>query len=125
MKGTLEEIVKRLFGEDRTIRFRPSYFPFTEPSLEVDVSCFQCGGSGCSLCKGTGYIEILGSGMVHPNVLRGCGYDPDKYTGFAFGIGPERIAMLKYGISDIRNFYTNDLRFLRNFQREEGQNESK
>ncbi len=125
LKGTLEEIVKRLFGEDRTIRFRPSYFPFTEPSLEVDVSCFQCGGSGCSLCKGTGYIEILGSGMVHPNVLRGCGYDPDKYTGFAFGIGPERIAMLKYGISDIRNFYTNDLRFLRNFQREEGQNESK
>ncbi len=125
LKGTLEEIVKRLFGEERTIRFRPSYFPFTEPSLEVDVSCFKCGGAGCSLCKGTGYIEILGSGIVHPNVLRGCGYDPEKYTGFAFGIGPERIAMLKYGISDIRNFYTNDLRFLENFYREEGQNEGK
>ncbi len=124
LKGTLEEIVRRLFGEERTIRFRPSYFPFTEPSLEVDVSCFKCGGSGCSLCKGTGYIEILGSGIVHPNVLRGCGYDPEKYTGFAFGIGPERIAMLKYGITDIRKFYTNDLRFLESFQRQEGQNES-
>lgn len=125
LKGTLEEVVKRLFGEERTIRFRPSYFPFTEPSLEVDVSCFRCGGEGCSLCKGTGYIEILGSGIVHPNVLRGCGYDPEKYTGFAFGLGPERIAMLKYGISDIRSFYTNDLRFLENFNREDGKHESK
>ena len=105
---------------DREIRFRPSFFPFTEPSLEVDVSCFKCGGSGCSICKGTGWIEILGSGMVHPNVLRGCGYDPEKYTGFAFGIGPERVAMLKYGINDIRNFYTDDLRFLEDFNRTEG-----
>ena len=105
---------------DREILFRPSFFPFTEPSLEVDVSCFKCGGSGCSICKGTGWIEILGSGMVHPNVLRGCGYDPEKYTGFAFGIGPERVAMLKYGINDIRNFYTDDLRFLEDFNRTEG-----
>ncbi|MCI8446546.1 MAG: phenylalanine--tRNA ligase subunit alpha [Bacilli bacterium] len=120
LKGTLEELAKKLFGMDREIRFRPSFFPFTEPSLEVDVSCFKCGGSGCSICKGTGWIEILGSGMVHPNVLRGCGYDPEKYTGFAFGIGPERVAMLKYGINDIRNFYTDDLRFLEDFNRTEG-----
>lgn len=120
LKGTLEEVAKKLFGEDREVRFRPSFFPFTEPSLEVDVSCFKCGGSGCSICKGTGWIEILGSGMVHPNVLRGCGYDPEKYTGFAFGIGPERVAMLKYGINDIRNFYINDLRFLNDFNRVEG-----
>lgn len=127
LKGTLEVLAKTMFGKDRTIRFRPSFFPFTEPSLEVDVSCFKCGGEGCSLCKGTGWIEILGSGMVHPNVLRGCGYDPEKYTGFAFGIGPERIAMLKYGINDIRNFYTNDMRFLNDFNRKEGgtTNESK
>lgn len=120
LKGTLEVLVKAMFGEDREIRFRPSFFPFTEPSLEVDVSCFKCGGVGCSLCKGTGWIEILGSGMVHPNVLRECGYDPEKYTGFAFGMGPERIAMLKYGIHDIRNFYTNDIRFLNDFNRKEG-----
>lgn len=120
LKGTLEEVARKLFGKDREIRFRPSFFPFTEPSLEVDVSCFKCGGSGCSICKGTGWIEILGSGMVHPNVLKGCGYDPEKYTGFAFGIGPERVAMLKYGINDIRNFYTNDLRFLEEFNRVEG-----
>lgn len=120
LKGTLEILAKRLFGEDREIRFRPSYFPFTEPSIEVDVSCFKCGGVGCSICKETGWIEILGSGMVHPNVLAGCGYDPEKYTGFAFGMGPERIAMLKYGITDIRNFYTNDLRFLKDFNRIEG-----
>lgn len=120
LKGTLEEIAKKLFGEDREVRFRPSFFPFTEPSLEVDVSCFKCGGKGCSICKGTGWIEILGSGMVHPNVLRGCGYDPEKYTGFAFGIGPERVAMLKYGINDIRNFYVNDLRFLEDFNRVDG-----
>ena len=120
LKGTLEEVAKKLFGNDREVRFRPSFFPFTEPSLEVDVSCFKCGGEGCSICKGTGWIEILGSGMVHPNVLKGCGYDPEKYTGFAFGIGPERVAMLKYGIHDIRSFYTNDLRFLENFNRVEG-----
>lgn len=120
LKGTLEIFAKKMFGEDRTIRFRPSFFPFTEPSIEVDVTCFKCGGVGCPLCKGTGWIEILGSGMVHPNVLRDCGYDPEKYTGFAFGIGPERVAMLKYGINDIRNFYTNDLRFLNVFDRTEG-----
>lgn len=120
LKGTLDAFCKHLFGEEREIRLRPSYFPFTEPSLEADVSCFKCGGVGCSLCKGTGWIEILGSGMVHPNVLRNCGYDPEKYTGFAFGIGPERVAMLKYGINDIRNFYTNDLRFLKEFNRIEG-----
>ncbi len=120
LKGTLEEIARKLFGSDREVRFRPSFFPFTEPSLEVDVSCFKCGGKGCSICKGTGWIEILGSGMVHPNVLRGCGYDPEKYTGFAFGIGPERVAMLKYGINDIRNFYIDDLRFLEDFNRVEG-----
>lgn len=120
LKGTLEILAKTMFGEDREIRLRPSFFPFTEPSLEVDVSCFKCGGKGCSLCKGTGWIEILGSGMVHPNVLRANGYDPEKYTGFAFGIGPERIAMLKYGITDIRDFYTNDIRFLNDFNRVEG-----
>lgn len=120
LKGTLEILAKKLFGEEREIRFRPSFFPFTEPSIEVDVSCFKCGGVGCPICKDTGWIEILGSGMVHPNVLRGCGYDPEKYTGFAFGIGPERVAMLKYGIQDIRSFYTNDLRFLSDFNRVEG-----
>ncbi len=120
LKGTLEVFAKKMFGETREVRFRPSFFPFTEPSIEVDVSCFKCGGEGCSLCKGTGWIEILGSGMVHPNVLRDCGYDPEKYTGFAFGIGPERVAMLKYGINDIRNFYTDDLRFLNDFNRTEG-----
>ena len=111
LKGTLEVFAKKMFGEKREVRFRPSYFPFTEPSIEVDVSCFSCNGKGCNLCKGTGWIEILGAGMVHPNVLNMCGYDSDKFTGFAFGIGPERIAMLKYGITDIRNFYINDLRF--------------
>jgi len=123
LKGTVEIFVKKLFGEFRTIRFRPSFFPFTEPSFEVDVSCFKCGSEGCSLCKGTGWIEILGSGMVHPNVLRSCGYDPEIYTGFAFGMGPERIAMLKYGITDIRDFYTNDIRFLNNFYRMDGGDE--
>lgn len=120
LKGTLELLAKHLFGEDREIRLRPSFFPFTEPSIEVDVSCFRCGGEGCSLCKKTGWIEILGSGIVHPNVLRNCGYDPEKYTGFAFGIGPERVAMLKYGITDIRAFYTNDVRMLKDFNRVEG-----
>lgn len=120
LKGTLEILAKKLFGEERCIRFRPSFFPFTEPSIEVDVSCFKCGGNGCPICKDTGWIEILGSGMVHPNVLKGCGYDPEIYTGFAFGIGPERVAMLKYGIGDIRSFYTNDLRMLKDFNRVEG-----
>lgn len=120
LKGTLEVFARKLFGEDREIRLRPSFFPFTEPSIEADVSCFKCGGSGCSICKHTGWIEILGSGMVHPNVLRNCGYDPEKYTGFAFGLGPERVAMLKYGIQDIRDFYTDDLRFLNDFNRVNG-----
>ena len=117
LKGTLEELVKRMFGSDRIVRFRPSYFPFTEPSYEVDVSCFKCGGEGCSICKHTGFIEVLGSGIVHPNVLKMGGYDPEIYTGFAFGMGVERFAMLKYGITDVRDFYTNDLRLLGEFNR--------
>jgi len=116
LKGTLEVFAKKLFGEDREIRLRPSFFPFTEPSVEVDVSCFSCSGKGCNVCKGTGWIEILGAGMVHPNVLEMAGFDSKKYSGFAFGMGPERIAMLKYGIDDIRHFYTNDIRFLRQFK---------
>lgn len=120
LKGTLEEMARKMFGQDRKIRFRPSFFPFTEPSYEVDVSCMKCGGEGCNVCKGTGWVEVLGSGMVHPNVLNGCGFDSSKYTGFAFGVGIERIAMLKYGIHDIRDFYTNDLRFLKNYNRVEG-----
>lgn len=123
LKGTLEVFAKKLFGKNREIRFRPSFFPFTEPSIEVDVSCFKCGGIGCPLCKNTGWIEILGAGMVHPNVLEASGYDSKKYTGFAFGMGPERIAMLKYGINDIRHFYTNDLRFLNDFNRTNGGDE--
>ena len=120
LKGTLEIFAKKLFGEDREIRFRPSYFPFTEPSYEVDISCVRCGGKGCNICKNTGWIEILGSGMVHPNVLQMAGYDPTEYTGFAFGIGVERVAMLRYGVNDIRSFYTNDLRFLETYNRVEG-----
>ena len=119
LKGTLEVFAKKMFGEDRKVRFRASYFPFTEPSYEVDVSCFNCGQKGCSLCKGTGWIEILGSGMVHPNVLEACGFDHKKYTGFAFGVGIERVAMLKYGITDIRLLYANDYIFLKNFDRKE------
>ena len=115
LKGTLEVFAKKIFGEDRKIRLRPSFFPFTEPSVEMDISCKICDSKGCSVCKGTGWIEILGAGMVHPNVLEMSGYDSKKYTGFAFGMGPERIAMLKYGIDDIRHFYTNDIRFLRQF----------
>ncbi|WP_102274327.1 phenylalanine--tRNA ligase subunit alpha [Cytobacillus massiliigabonensis] len=115
LKGTLEVFAKKLFGEDREIRLRPSFFPFTEPSVEVDVSCFKCGGKGCNICKKTGWIEILGSGMVHPNVLEMSGFDSKKYSGFAFGMGVERIAMLKYGVDDIRHFYTNDVRFLKQF----------
>ena len=117
LKGTLEALAKHMFGESRVIRFRPSYFQFTEPSVEVDVSCHICDGKGCPTCKHTGWIEILGAGMVHPNVLRMAGYDPTKVSGFAFGLGVERVALLKYGIDDIRQFYTNDLRFLENFKR--------
>ncbi len=115
LKGTLEMFAKRMFGEDTRIRFRPHHFPFTEPSAEVDVSCFVCGGTGCRLCKGEGWIEILGAGMVHPNVLRNCGIDPEEYSGFAFGLGIERIALLKYHIDDMRLLYENDIRFLRQF----------
>jgi phenylalanyl-tRNA synthetase alpha chain len=119
LKGTLEVFAKKMFGEDREIRLRPSFFPFTEPSVEMDISCMMCGGDGCSVCKRTGWIEILGAGMVHPNVLEMAGYDSKKYTGFAFGMGPERIAMLKYGVDDIRHFYTNDVRFLDQFAKHE------
>jgi phenylalanyl-tRNA synthetase alpha chain len=115
LKGTLTESAQRLFGADRKTRFRASYFPFTEPSAEMDISCFLCGGVGCGLCKHSGWLEILGCGMVHPVVLRNGGYDPDRYTGFAFGMGPERITMLRYGIDDIRHFWANDLRFLGQF----------
>ena len=115
LKGMLETFAKTEFGEDTKIRFRPHHFPFTEPSAEVDISCFMCGGKGCRLCKGEGWIEILGAGMVHPNVLSMCGIDPEKYSGFAFGMGLERIAMLKYHIDDIRMFYENDVRFIEQF----------
>ena len=115
LKGTLEIFAKKLFGENTRIRFRPHHFPFTEPSAEVDVSCYVCGGKGCRLCKGEGWIEILGAGMVHPFVLSNCGIDPEVYSGFAFGLGLERIAMKKYGIDDIRLFYENDERFLEQF----------
>ncbi len=119
LKGTLEVFVKHMLGENSKLRFRPSYFPFTEPSYEVDVSCFKCGGKGCNLCKQTGWIEILGSGMVHPNVLKMNGYDPEKYSGFAFGTGLDRLAMFKYGITDIRLLYANDVRFLNQFDRKD------
>ncbi len=115
LKGTLQQFVHEMFGEQTQIRLRPSFFPFTEPSAEVDVTCVHCGGSGCRVCKHSGWLEILGSGMVHPRVLEMGGYDPEKYSGFAFGMGVERIAMLKYGIDDIRHYYTNDLRFLKQF----------
>ena len=115
LKGTLEIFAKKMFGENTKIRFRPHHFPFTEPSAEVDVSCFVCGGKGCRLCKGEGWIEILGAGMVHPFVLSNCGIDPEVYSGFAFGLGLERITMAKYGIDDIRLFYENDERFLEQF----------
>ncbi len=115
LKGTLEMFAKKMFGEDTKVRFRPHHFPFTEPSAEVDVSCFACGGKGCRLCKGEGWIEILGAGMVHPNVLRICGIDPEEYSGFAFGMGIERVTMLKYHIDDIRHLYENDVRFLAQF----------
>ncbi len=115
LKGTLETFAKAMFGDKTEIRFRPHHFPFTEPSCEVDVSCFVCGGKGCSVCKGEGWIEILGAGMVHPNVLRMSGIDPEIYSGFAFGMGIERIVMTKYGISDMRLLYENDVRFLSQF----------
>ncbi|MBM7584898.1 phenylalanyl-tRNA synthetase alpha chain [Bacillus pakistanensis] len=119
LKGTLQVFAKKMFGVEREIRLRPSFFPFTEPSVEMDISCKICGGNGCNVCKGTGWIEILGAGMVHPNVLEMAGFDSKKYTGFAFGMGPERIAMLKYGIDDIRHYYTNDVRFIKQFATEE------
>lgn len=115
LKGTLVDFARRMFGADRLVRFRANYFPFTEPSAEMDVECVLCGGAGCRVCKYTGWVEILGCGMVHPAVLRNGGYDPEVYSGFAFGMGPERIAMLKYGIEDIRYFWSNDLRFLEQF----------
>ncbi len=117
LKGTLEVFVKKLIGKNCELRFRPSYFPFTEPSYEVDVSCFKCGGKGCNLCKQTGWIEVLGAGIVHPNVLKMNGYDPEEYGGFAFGTGLERLAMFKYGIPDMRYLYANDVRFLKQFDR--------
>lgn len=115
LKGILDAFAKKMFGEDRKIRLRPSFFPFTEPSVEMDISCKVCDGKGCSVCKRTGWIEILGAGMVHPKVLEMAGYDSTVYSGFAFGMGPDRIAMLKYGIDDIRQFYTNDKRFLKQY----------
>ncbi len=115
LKGTLEVFVKKLYGEETRLRFRPHHFPFTEPSAEVDISCFNCGGKGCRVCKGEGWIEILGCGMVHPKVLKNCGIDPDEYSGFAFGIGLERVAMFRYDIDDMRLFFENDVRFLEQF----------
>lgn len=115
LKGTLAEFAKELFGEETKVKFRPHHFPFTEPSAEVDVTCFKCGGSGCRFCKGSGWIEILGCGMVHPHVLEMSGIDPEEYTGFAFGVGLERIALLKYEIDDMRLLYENDIRFLKQF----------
>lgn len=119
LKGTLELFCKKILGEKTKVRFRPSYFPFTEPSVEVDVTCFKCGGKGCPLCKQTGWIEVLGAGMVHPNVLEMSGYDSKKYQGFAFGTGMDRFAMFKYGITDIRTIYGNDIRFLEQFDRKD------
>ena len=119
LKGTLELFCKKLLGEKTNVRFRPSFFPFTEPSVEVDVTCFKCGGKGCPLCKQTGWIEVLGAGMVHPNVLEMSGYDSKKYQGFAFGTGMDRFAMFKYGIPDIRTIYGNDIRFIEQFDRKD------
>lgn len=115
LKGTLEQFAREFFGPDTKVKLRPHHFPFTEPSAEVDVSCFKCGGKGCRMCKGSGWIEILGCGMVHPKVLRDCGIDPEVYSGFAFGIGLERVALLKYEIDDMRLLYENDMRFLKQF----------
>lgn len=121
LKATFDIIAKKLFGMDRETRFRPSFYPFTEPSVELDISCFNCGGKGCNICKGTGWITVGGAGIVHHNVLDNCGYDSNKWTGFAFGFGAERLAMLKYGITDIRTFYTNDLRIKENFDRKDAE----
>lgn len=115
LKGTLEVVAQNLFGDQLKVRLRPSYFPFTEPSVEADVTCFNCLGKGCAICKGNGWIEVLGAGMVHPNVLKMSGVDHDVYGGFAFGLGPDRFAMIKYGVEDIRDFYQNDMRFLTQF----------
>ncbi len=119
LKGTFDVIAKHLFGEDCKTRFRPSYYPFTEPSVEMDISCHHCKGEGCNICKNTGYITVSGAGMVHPKVLEVCGYDPKEWSGFAFGFGAERLAMLKYNIDDLRVFYTNDLRESKTFDRKE------
>lgn len=119
LKGTFDVIVKKLFGDDIETRFRPSYYQFTEPSVETDITCFACKGKGCPICKNTGWITVSGAGMVHPNVLKNCGYDPSTWTGFAFGFGAERLAMLKYGINDCRAFYQTDLRELENFDRKD------
>lgn len=121
LKGTIDVIVKKLFGENIETRFRPSYYQFTEPSVEVDISCFNCHGKGCNICKNSGWITVAGAGIVHPNVLKNCGYDPKEWTGFAFGFGAERLAMLKYGINDIRAFYLTDLRETRVFDRIENE----
>ena len=115
LKGALDQFVKRFFGEQTKTKFRPHHFPFTEPSAEVDVTCFKCGGSGCKVCGQTGWIEILGCGMVHPDVLKECGIDPEKYSGFAFGMGVDRITMLKYEIDDIRYLFENDMRMIEQF----------
>ena len=123
LKGTFDVIAKKLFGNDCKTRFRPSYYQFTEPSVETDISCFNCKGEGCHICKNTGWITVSGAGMVHPNVLKNGGYDPDKWSGFAFGFGAERLAMLKYGINDIRAFYQTDLRELSKFDRREAPND--
>ena len=116
LKGSLDHMAKKLFGPETRTKFRPSHFPFTEPSAEMDVSCFKCGGKGCPVCKGSGWIEILGCGMTHPHVHQAGGIDTEKYTGFAVGMGVERIAMLKYGIDDIRLLYENDMRFIEQFK---------
>ena len=123
LKGTFDVVCKKLFGESCETRFRPSYYQFTEPSVETDISCFVCKGKGCSLCKNTGWITVSGAGIVHPNVLKNCGYDPSNWTGFAFGFGAERLAMLKYGIEDIRTFYQTDLRSVKAFDRREKDND--
>ncbi len=121
LKGTFDEIAKKLFGSNVETRFRPSYYQFTEPSVETDISCFNCHGKGCHICKNTGWITVAGAGMVHPNVLKNCGYDPSIWTGFAFGFGAERLAMLKYGINDIRTFYNTDLREVSTFDRKDSE----
>ena len=121
LKGTFDIIAKTLFGEDCQTRFRPSYYQFTEPSVEMDITCHHCKGKGCNICKNTGWITVSGAGMVHPNVLKNCGYDPKKWQGFAFGFGAERLAMVKYNIDDLRVFYTNDLRESKTFDRKDAE----